>query len=264
MLILLTNDDGVYAPGLKALKDALEDLGELWVVAPAAEQSGVSHAFSLSGPLRVEEVVWNGHRFGLAVNGTPVDAVKLAVRALLPKMPDLIVSGINRGENSGVDLFYSGTVAGAMEAALLGIPAIAISQSLRSLGEKVTRDPWGHKKVDYAASMFFARKVCEQVIANGLPKGTMLNVNVPLLPVDKLKGVKITRQAASYYIETLEKRRDPRGVGYLWKHWQKALLDDGDDSDVKAVDEGYVSITPIQPQLTDEKTLDNLQVWKWF
>ncbi len=263
MLILLTNDDGIYAPGLSALKEALEELGDIWVVAPAAEQSGVSHAFSLSGPLYVEEVVWNGHRFGIAVNGTPVDAVKLAIRALLPQVPDLVVSGINRGENSGVDLFYSGTVAGAMEAALLGIPAVAVSQSLRSLGEKVLRNPWGRKIVNYEVSAYYARKVCEEVIRRGLPKGTMLNVNVPLIPMDKIRGVQITTQADSYYIEEMEERQDLRGVGYHWKHWHKALQNDGLGSDVQAVQEGYVSITPVRPRLTDNQSIEYLKGWKW-
>ncbi|MBM3328455.1 MAG: 5'/3'-nucleotidase SurE [Calditrichaeota bacterium] len=269
MIILLTNDDGVYAPGLQALKEALEGLGDLWVVAPAGEQSGVSHGFSLSGPLRVEEVIWNGHRFGLAVNGTPVDAVKLAIRALLPEPPGLVVSGINRGENSGVDLLYSGTVAGAMEGALLGFPAVAISQSLRIPGPHGEsrpippsgREAWSRRKVDYTAAAHYARIVCEAVIKRDLPAGRLLNVNVPLLHMNDIKGLRVTPQADSYYEESLERRHDPRGVGYYWSSWKKAERDHGNDSDVSYLKDGYVTITPVAPKLTDEALLAPVAEW---
>ncbi|MFN3821524.1 MAG: 5'/3'-nucleotidase SurE [bacterium] len=258
MIILLTNDDGVYAPGLRTLKDALEGLGDLWVVAPAAEQSGVSHAFSLVGPMRVSEVFWNGNRFGLAVNGTPVDAVKLAIRYLLPEMPALVVAGINRGENTGVDILYSGTVAGAMEGALLGCPAIAISQSLRTPGGGAKRDRWGHKEVDWTASIHYARRICEYVLRKGLPDRVMLNINIPFLPLEQIKGVRLTHQADSFYEEQIEERRDPRGVGFYWQDWKKKVVDRFEGSDVQAVEEGFVSVTPLHPCLTNFEALSFL------
>ncbi len=249
MLILLTNDDGIQAPGLRALKEALGGLGELWVVAPAVEQSGVSHGFSLRGPLLVDEVKRNGDLFGYAVGGTPVDAVKVALQALLPKPPDLVVSGINRGENTGVDLLYSGTVAGAMEAAVMGFPAMAISQV-------------GPDYDEFSAAADFARRICQQVVSNSLPPGVMLNVNVPPLSSSQIRGVKVTRQGSSHYEEYLERREETNGVKYYWTRWAKSLTEDSDGTDVKAVRDGYISVTPIHAQLTHSELLSVLEGWK--
>lgn len=262
MIVLLTNDDGIYAPGLRALRTALKGVTpdlELWVVAPAAEQSGVSHAFSLVGPLRVSEVHSNGEFFGLAVNGTPVDAVKLAIRHLLPEMPSLVVAGINRGENSGVDILYSGTVAGAMEGALLGCPAIAISQSLRTPKGGAQRDRWGNKAVDWTVSAHYARLICRKVLEDGLPTGLMLNVNIPLLPLSQIKGMRLTHQAGSYYQEVVEERRDPRGVGFYWQDWRKVVTEGFEGSDVQAIEEGFISITPLKPLLTESNAIKLLR-----
>jgi len=249
MLILLTNDDGINASGLKALKDAMSELGEVWVVAPATEQSGVSHGFSLRGPLKVDEVHSDGRLFGHAVSGTPVDAVKVAVRALLPRMPDLVVSGINAGENTGVDLLYSGTVAGAMEGAMLGIPSLAFSLASRSY-------------TDFDASAQFASKICRNVLERGLPAGLMVNVNVPPFPLDQIKGVRITRQGNSFYEEALERREEPGGVKYYWKRWAKSLSEDGNGSDVCAIRDGYISITPIHSRLTETAMIPVMEEWQ--
>ncbi|MCF7811922.1 5'/3'-nucleotidase SurE, partial [bacterium] len=169
MNILLTNDDGIHAKGIEALKNSLSAIGDVYVVAPALEQSGVSHAFSILGMLRYEEVRLNGKLYGYAVNGTPVDTVKLALDEILPEPPDVIVSGINHGENSGVNILYSGTLAAAMEGTVLGIPAIAVSvASLHA--------------TDFSTAADFIRKLCLRLSELKLPRDTMLNVNVPNLP----------------------------------------------------------------------------------
>jgi 5'-nucleotidase len=250
VLILLTNDDGIAAPGLRALKDALAGLGDLWVVAPEGERSGVSHAFSLATPLRVEEVRSNGGVYGYSVSGTPVDSAKIALRSILPEKPGLVVSGINRGENTGVNVLYSGTVAAAMEGAIVGIPSVAVSV--------VWRD-----KTDYAAAAFYARKVCERVVAKGLPFGILLNVNVPALPLDKIKGLVVARMADSHYIEEIEKRVDPRGREYYWIAGSNHLVGDGKGTDMNAVRDGYVSVTPLDSRMTNDEVIPLLQGWNF-
>lgn len=248
MIILLTNDDGIHAQGLRALKEALSGLGDIRVIAPATEQSGVSNAFSLVAPLRVEEITDNGKLFGHAVSGTPADAVKLALRNILPEKPALIVSGINRGENSGINILYSGTVAGAMEGAIVGIPSIAVSITNNHI-------------TNYDFCGVFSRKLCTLVLKNGLPHGTMLNVNIPPLPEKEIKGVRITHQADSYYQEVIQQRKDPRGVQYYWIGGTMNVLDDGEGSDVKALREGFVSITPLHPRMTNYEYIPVLSGW---
>lgn len=257
-LILITNDDGIQAPGLTALVGALQDFGELWVVAPEGEQSGVGHGFSLRGPLQALPVTIPGATAAHAVKGTPVDAVKLAVRGLLPHPPALVVSGINYGENSGVDIFYSGTVAAAMEAAAMGLPAVALSQvRLRSPAPDQPPPP-----ADYTAAAAFARRVCGEVLQRGLPPGVVLNVNIPPRPPSLIRGVRLTRQGASYYEEGLE-RRDRNGVPtWYWTRWEKTLSEDGEGSDVKAIRDGYISVTPLHLRLTEAGLLSELARWK--
>jgi len=249
MLILLTNDDGINAPGLKALKEALAGLGDVQVVAPDRDQSGVSHAFTVRGPYQVDEIHNNGSRFGWAVRGTPVDAVKVAVRALLPRMPDLVVSGINGGENSGVDLLYSGTVAAAMEAATYGVPAVAVSLASKSA-------------TDFSVAAAFARRLIGAVIQRKMPPGVVLNVNVPPIPTEQIKGVRITRQGESFYEEALEKRDDGDGMKYHWTRWGKQMSGDGEGSDVKAIRDGYISVTPIHARFTEHSLIQVLEGWK--
>ncbi|NQU06738.1 MAG: 5'/3'-nucleotidase SurE [Calditrichaeota bacterium] len=246
MRILLTNDDGIHAAGLEALRDSLSGLGDVHVVAPAFEQSGVSHAFSILGMLRYEEVKHKGELFGYAVNGTPVDTVKMALDEILPEPPDIIVSGINHGENSGVNILYSGTLAAAMEGTVLGIPAIAVSvASLR-----VT---------DFSIAADFIRKLCIKLPELNLPKDTMLNVNVPNLPKGQIKGVKITRQADSHYNEEIEKRHDPRGREYYWIGGVCINDSKGDDNDMAAVRAGYISITPVRINQTNHDYISTLK-----
>ncbi|MBN1526504.1 MAG: 5'/3'-nucleotidase SurE [Candidatus Omnitrophica bacterium] len=249
MNILLTNDDGIYAEGIYVLYEALKKVGNVTVVAPATEQSAVGHAITMSDPLRVKEARRRRQRFGYAVSGTPADCVKIAIRSLLRKKPDLVVSGINLGPNTGFSVLYSGTVSGATEGAILGIPSIAVS-----LGTFV--DP------DYRNAANFAAKLARLVHKNGLPKGTFLNLNVPALPASKIKGVRITTQGKTPIIERFDKRVDPRKRTYYWLTGEVMNLRGGIESDIVALKNGYISITPVQYDLTDHSFIDTLKGWR--
>ncbi|UCF63680.1 MAG: 5'/3'-nucleotidase SurE [bacterium] len=247
-LILVTNDDGVHAPGIYALYQAMRDLGNAQVVAPESERSAVGHALTISDPLRVWAVDRYGENFGHAVNGTPADCVKLAVKSILNKKPDLVVSGINQGPNTAINVIYSGTVSAATEGTIMGIPSIAFSLASFRISD-----------FDFAAR--FATHLAKKVMENGLPDGTLLNVNIPALPEDQILGVKITRQGKGRYEEYFEKRVDPMNRNYYWLAGKKLQLDNESDVDDVAVLERYVAITPIQFDLTDYKVLDQLKEW---
>ncbi len=247
-LILVTNDDGVYAPGIYALLNAMNEIGDARVVAPEMERSAVGHALTISDPLRVWEVDRYGDIFGHAVNGTPADCVKLAVKAILERKPDLVVSGINQGPNTAINVIYSGTVSAATEGTLMGIPSIAFSLASFRVSD-----------FDFAAR--FATHLARKVLRDGVPAGTLLNVNIPALPEDQIMGVKITRQGRGRYEEYFEKRVDPMNRNYFWLAGKKLQLDNESDVDDVAVMEGYVAITPIQFDLTHYKVLEHLQNW---
>ena len=249
MHILITNDDGYQAPGIRALYDALEGLGTLWLVAPSEERSGVGHAFTIRDPLRVDLVEWVPDKCGYAVHGMPADAVKIAIRSIMPEPPSLVVSGINAGENSGVDLFYSGTVAAAMEGMIFGIPAIALSLASRTYE-------------DYTAAAKFARTITEAVIKRGLPDGVMINVNVPPLPAEKIAGVKVTRQAKSRYVEKVRRDDDQNGGDCYWVEYRKDLLEDGAGTDMQAIRDGCISVTPVHGRLTEFDMMETVEGWK--
>lgn len=247
-LILLTNDDGIYAGGILAAWQELRKVGQVEVVAPDAERSAVGHAITLLLPLRAKEVVRRSARFGYAVNGMPADCVKLAVKAILPRAPDLVVSGINLGANTGTNVIYSGTVSAATEARILGIPSIAVSLAT------FTNPDW-----TYAAR--FTRKLAQAVLSHGLPPKTLLNVNVPNIPEAEIKGVAITRQGESRVEEQFEKRTDPRQQTYYWLDGTFRLMESAQDADAAMVSRGYVSVTPIQYDLTPYPALDDLRGW---
>lgn len=247
-LILLTNDDGIYAQGILAAWQELRKIGQVEVVAPDAERSAVGHAITLLLPLRTKEVVRRNARFGYAVNGTPADCTKIAVKAILPRPPDLVVSGINLGSNTGTNVIYSGTVSAATEARILGIPSIAVSL-----------DTFTHPNFTYAAK--FTRKLALAVLAKGLPDKTLLNVNVPNLPEEQIKGVAITQQGQSRVEERFEKRTDPRHQTYYWLDGQFQLKEPNDQADAAKVKEGYVSITPVQYDLTAYDAIPLLKDW---
>ncbi|MGE0813864.1 MAG: 5'/3'-nucleotidase SurE [Vicinamibacterales bacterium] len=231
--ILVTNDDGVHAPGLKALTEAVRPLGDVLVVAPLTESSAIGHALTLRRPLRLETVAPGTY----GVDGTPTDCVNIAVAVLLEgRLPDLVVSGINTGYNLGDDITYSGTVSGALEAALLGAPAIAVSLMR-------TRD-W---TFDFGPSAAVAQDVARQVLREGLPERVFLNVNVPRgLP----KGIRLTVQGKRNHVTTISQRLDPRGQTYYWIEEGQDDWHPHDRSDHVACREGYVSITPLQPDMT--------------
>jgi 5'-nucleotidase len=238
-VILVTNDDGVYSEGIQALADAMRPLGEVLVVAPLTEASAIGHALTLRRPLRIDRIRENVH----AVDGTPTDCVNLGCEILLKRLPDLVVSGINKGWNLGDDITYSGTVAGALEGALLGAPAIAVS---------VKRTP----TYDFQPAAEHAAMVARMVMARGLPPRTFLNINVP---AGKPAGIRVTTQARRNHVTQIDARTDPRGTAYYWI--DEALDEyhpDSGRSDYEAVVAGYTSVTPLQPDMTNYDWLKQL------
>jgi 5'-nucleotidase len=250
MKILLTNDDGIYAEGIKALYLALADLGEITVVAPDTERSAVGHAITLSDPLRVKNVHRGGKFFGYAVTGTPADCVKIAIRAILEDRPDIVVSGINLGPNVGYSVLYSGTVSGATEGAILGIPSIAVS-----LGT--------FENPDYRYAAEFAKKMVRRVIEHkGLPQGTLLNINIPAVPQEQIRGVRIVKQSKRAIEERFDKREDPRKRTYYWLTGEVIESDGREDADIETLRNNFVSITPIHCDMTDYGFMDILKTWE--
>ena len=233
--ILVTNDDGYFSPGIIALARALEPLGEVTIVAPQTEASAVGHALTLRRPLRLEQV---GDRT-YAVDGTPTDCVNIAIHEVLAGKPDLVVSGINKGLNIGDDVTYSGTVAGALEAALLGHPAMAVSLA-RSAA------------MDFEPAAGLARAFAAVLLERPLPNRTFLNVNVP---TGAVKGVRVTVQAKRNHITKVNRRVDPRGQAYYWIEEAEDDWEPHDRSDYQAVRDGFISVTPIQPDMTDHAAL---------
>ncbi len=247
-VILITNDDGIYAPGILSLTEAVQELGDVTVVAPLAEKSAVGHAITMSDPLRVVEVERNGAFFGYAVNGTPADCVKLGVRCLMETTPDLVISGINLGPNTATNIIYSGTVSAAAEATIMGIPSIAVSLTSFTKTE-----------FDFAAEV--AALVGKKVLDKGLPAGTLLNINVPAVPKNEIKGIAITRQGKGRYEEAFDKRIDPNNRTYYWLTGKRMILDEGKNIDDLVVMDHTVSITPIRYDLTDYDFLKELSQW---
>ncbi len=246
MRILVTNDDGVFAPGIKALARALEPLGQVYVVAPDREQSASSHALTLQQPLRLnhlEERVWS-------VTGTPTDSVLVAVHGVMSaEPPDLVVSGINAGPNMGDDVTYSGTVSAAFEGTLLSIPSIAVS--LASLEEPF----------HYETAAAWAVRLARQVLCRRLPPKTLLNINVPSLPEADIKGLRLTRLGHRVYRETISEKIDPRGKPYFWVGGYADWAPE-EATDIQAIRAGYVSVTPLNLDMTDYKLLIEMEGWR--
>jgi 5'-nucleotidase len=242
MKVLLTNDDGIYAPGLFALFQALKSGHELTIVAPESEMSAVGHAITLALPLRVQEVKKNGSFYGYAITGTPADCVKIAVQELLDRPPDIILSGINPGANVGVNVLYSGTVSAATEGAFLGVKSAAISLNTRQ-----------HPDFSFAAQ--FSKEIIRFMMESELRDGTALNVNIPALPKEEIAGVCFTSQGTSRFEERFERRSDPRGNVYYWLAGETPIKDGNPESDSIALKENKITITPIHYNLTCEKEL---------
>jgi len=248
MNILLTNDDGIYAKGLWALYAKFARRHCVTVVAPDRERSAVGHGITLYQPLRTNIVNINNGFTGYAVNGTPADCVKMGLMEILDSKPDMVISGINPGANVGVNINYSGTVAAAKEAALYKVPAIAVSIQ-------------GRQAAEYDHAAHFTEQLAENIYKKGLPFGTFLNVNIPDIPTDKIEGVRISKQGTALYSEYLEKRIDPRNRTYYWHGHDSNTSFKDPEIDGAALDDNFISITPIKCDMTDYKMLDELKRW---
>lgn len=241
--ILISNDDGINSKGLHRLHEVLSELGDVFVVAPDRDQSAVSHSLSLYRPLRLERATERVY----TVDGTPTDCINLAINGILnDHKPDLVVSGINKGENLGDDITYSGTVSAAMEGTLLGVPSIAVSLASKN-------------DFNFDAACIYSLMISKYVLENELPKDTLLNVNVPGIDKEDIKGVMVTRQGKRLYEEPVVEKTDPRGRKYYWIGGDALGFIHIDNSDIAAVNEGYVSVTPIKLDLTDFNFMDHLR-----
>ncbi len=242
MRILISNDDGIESEGLTALEEKLRKLGEICTVAPERVQNSMSHALTLHRPLRVTEISPN--RF--SVDGTPTDCVKLALTGLLPVRPDLVVSGINKGPNMGDDVIYSGTVSAAIEGTLLGIPSMAVSLV-------------AVKDFAFEPAADFTTKLASRILEKGLPPGTLINVNVPPVPVHELKGWRLTRQGKRHYAENVVERVDPRGKKYYWIGGDDLGFAKEEGTDCMAVHEGFISVTPLHADMTNHGSFPQIK-----
>lgn len=245
MLVLLSNDDGIEAPGLGALEAVAAELGEVWTVAPATEQSAKSHSLTMSEPLRVLE---RGVR-RFAVTGTPADSVYLALHHLLPRRPDIVLSGINRGTNLSNDVLYSGTVAAAREAAGAGIASIAVSLWV------------GEGPPHWETAQDVVRRISAHVIARGLPPGVLVNVNVPDVPLAGLRGVRVAPLGRRHYAFSVLEKTDPRGRKYYWIGGDHQRFEDIPDSDGPLCEQGFAVVTPLQMDLTAHDLIPGLREW---
>ena len=250
-VILITNDDGVTAPGIMSLVEAVKDLGKIIVVAPDKPQSGMGHAITIGQPLRLHKVNTFGDIEAYSCTGTPVDCVKLAVDKVLHRKPDLCLSGINHGANHSINVIYSGTMSAAVEAAIESIPSAGFSLLDYSI------------EADFTGARKYVRIVVEKMLSTKLDKHTVLNVNIPPLSVDLLKGFKLCRQAYAKYEEDFMERQDPTGRMYYWLTGEFVNFDKGKDTDVWALAHGYVSVVPVQFDMTHYSLKDQLEnIWK--
>lgn len=253
MRILLTNDDGVYAPGLRALRKELQKLGDVTVVAPVGEQSAVGHSITLLTPLITQEVLdENQTPMGWAVEGRPADCVKLALLELLKEPPDLIVSGMNAGSNAGINVLYSGTVAAAIEGAFFQITSIAVSLQYTK-----------PKPLDFPKAAAYAASVVEQIVRHPLSRGSLFNVNIPSLDKGPIQGIRVARQNVAPYQEKFDRRVDPRGRTYFWSGPDFGCPDPHPDTDETALREGYITVTPLHFNLTHAVMLEKMKDWEW-
>ncbi|MDX1701663.1 MAG: 5'/3'-nucleotidase SurE [Melioribacteraceae bacterium] len=248
MKILICNDDGIGSEGIYQLADSLSEIGDITVIAPTAEQSAVGHSITMKVPLRFNKYNIRGKFTGYAVDGTPADCVKFGIKNILKEQPDIVVSGINHGANTAISIIYSGTVSAAREAAIMDCPAIAFSIT-------------DHRPTHFEFARKVAKDLTMKVAENGLKKGTLLNVNIPNLPEDQIKGIIPTKQGTSKWDDIYEERMDPYGNYYYWLTGVMTGNDKHIENDQIAVKNKYVSVTPIHFDLTDYDTLDNLTNW---
>jgi len=248
-LILITNDDGIGAPGLRALIGIMRKLGKVVVVAPDKPQSGMGHAVTIQSPLRIHEIVREDEYEEYSCNGTPVDCVKLGQKAILKRNPDLIVSGINHGSNASINVLYSGTMAAVLEAAMEDIPAIGFSL-----------DDYSYQ-ADFSHVAPYITAIASNVLNNPLPAGVCLNVNIPALNGEPIKGVKVVRQARAFWDESFDERHDPHHRKYYWLQGVFTSKDEGTDTDDYAIRNNYVSIVPVQIDLTAHQAIELISNW---
>jgi len=252
-LILITNDDGITAPGIRMLVSIMKRIGNVVVVAPDSPQSGMGHAITLDSTLYAEKINIDSDSEGIleySCSGTPADCVKLALQELLERKPDICVSGINHGSNSSINVIYSGTMSAAIEAGIEGIPAIGFS---------LCDYKW---EADFSQAQDFIFNIVTQALKNGMQKGTVLNVNIPKLEKTKLKGIKICRQAKANWKEKFDKRVSPMGKDYYWLTGKFELLDKGEDTDEWALANGYISVVPTHFDLTAHHVIQELNTWE--
>lgn len=251
-LILVTNDDGISAPGIRALIDVMKQLGDVVVVAPDSPQSAMGHAITINNTLFINKVNFDSEvKEEYSCSGTPVDCVKLAVHEILKQKPDLCVSGVNHGSNSSINVIYSGTMSAAVEAGIEGIPAIGFS---------LLDYDWN---ADFEPIKNSIKTIASQVLENGLPEGVILNVNFPKLKEKELKGMKVCRQAKAFWKEEFDKRKTPQGKDYYWLTGEFINQDKGEDTDEWALANGYISIVPVQFDLTAHHAIQKLNTYKF-
>lgn len=249
-LILITNDDGITAPGIRNLIEVMQEIGDIVVVAPDKPQSATGHSITINNTLYLNEVSDKNNSIKeISCSGTPVDCVKLAVSEILKQKPDLCVSGINHGSNSSINVIYSGTMSAAVEAGIEGIPAIGFS---------LLDYDWN---ADFNPAKKFIKKIAQEVLANGLPEGVVLNVNIPKLSANEIKGIKVCRQAKAVWQEKFDKRKTPQGRDYYWLTGEFVNQDKGDDTDEWALENGYISIVPVHFDLTAHHAMQQLNTW---
>lgn len=250
MKLLLTNDDGILAPGIEALYQAVADLGDVQVVAPETSQSAVGHAISVLTPMLAHQVHVHNRFHGWSVDGRPADCVKLAMLELLEWRPDFVLSGINAGVNTGVNVLYSGTVAGAMEGAFFGIPAVAFSLELSD-------------RLDFEAAGHVARQVFQRIVAAEPAPGMCLNVNIPALDHGQPRGVRVCRQGTAAMEDAYHRQLDAQGRTIFWLDGKMPDAHSEPDSDLAAISEGYVAITPLRYDMTDHAAMKHISQWSW-
>ena len=252
-LILVTNDDGISAPGIRTLISAMNELGEVIVVAPDSPQSAMGHAITINSTLQCNQVkIDDGPQIEYSCSGTPADCVKLGINEILDRKPDICVSGVNHGSNSSINVIYSGTMSAAVEASIEGIPAI------------------GFSLLDYSWNANFNEikkyliNITKQALLNGIPNGNALNVNFPKLKEKDIKGIKICRQANAYWVEKFDKRVNPQGKEYYWLTGEFINKDNGNDSDEWALANGFISIVPVKFDMTDHENISYIKKWKFL
>jgi 5'-nucleotidase len=246
-LILITNDDGVNAPGIRALINYIRPFGRVVVVAPDRPQSGTAHAVTIAQPLRLEKISQEEDYEEYNCNGTPADCVKLAFKVVMRRRPDFLFSGIDHGTNASINIIYSGTMAAVLEGALAGVPSVGFSLNNYSMN------------ADFRPSEKFVKKIAGEVISKGLPAGVCLNVNIPDVSVEKIVGIKLCRQAGGTWEEDFDEREDPNGRKYYWMKGVYAQVGKGEDTDQWAMEHNYVAVVPVQFDLTAIRAMDVLR-----